>query len=184
MNRLKEYRFCPRCGGKLESKIVKRGEPARLVCLSCDFVFYIDPKIAACTIVESSGKILLLKRAIEPAGGAWVIPGGFVDVGETVLQAAVRETKEEALLDVEPGPLVGVYSYPGVSVIVIVYEAQIIRGIPGAGDESLEAGLFLPSEIPWPSLAFTSTMDALKDYLDRRHPEATLSWNRRSPRDI
>lgn len=168
MHRLEEYRFCPRCGGELESRSLKTGEPDRLVCRACDFVFYLDPKIAACTIIEIDGKILLLKRAIEPALGDWVIPGGFVDAGETVPHAAIRETREESSLEVELGSLVGIYSYSDVSVVIIVYEARVTGGIPKAADESLELRLFEPRDIPWSSLAFTSTRDALQDYLGRR----------------
>ena len=171
MHRINEYRFCPRCGGKLEARRLKKGEPDRLVCGACDLVFYLDPKIAACTIVEIDGKIVLLKRAIEPSLGAWVIPGGFVDAGETVPGAAVRETREESLLEVELGSLVGIYSYTDVSVVIVVYEARAVEGMPTAADESLEVRLFDPSEIPWSSLAFTSTRDALRDYLARHYPE-------------
>ncbi|HET58391.1 MAG TPA: NUDIX hydrolase [Deltaproteobacteria bacterium] len=170
MRRNEEYRFCPRCGGELERRQVKKGEPERLVCRRCGFVFYLDPKIAACTIIEVEGKIVLLRRAIHPALGSWVIPGGFVDLGETVPGAAVRETREEASVNVTLGPLVGIYSYPDVSVVIVVYEAVIVGGTPAAGDESSELGLFEPSGIPWQSLAFASTSDALRDYLKGRHP--------------
>ena len=173
MQRISEYRFCPRCSGDLNARRIKAGEPERLVCHACDFVFYLDPKIAACTIVEIDGKILLLRRAIEPSLGDWVIPGGFVDAGETVPDAAIRETREESSLEVALGPLVGIYSYPNVSVVIVVYEALDVKGTPTAADESLEVGLFDPPDIPWSSLAFTSTRDALRDYLARRgvHPD-------------
>lgn len=173
MQRISEYRFCPRCSGDLNARRIKAGEPERLVCHACNFVFYLDPKIAACTIVEIDGKILLLRRAIEPSLGDWVIPGGFVDAGEAVPDAAIRETREESSLDVEIGPLVGIYSYTDVSVVIIVYEAYVTGGTPTAADESFEARLFDPAEIPWSSLAFTSTRDALRDYLGRRHPGVT-----------
>jgi NADH pyrophosphatase NudC (nudix superfamily) len=113
MHRNKDYRFCPLCGGGLNKKRIKDGEPERLVCSGCDYVYYIDPKIAACTIIDIDGKIVMLKRGIRPSMGKWVIPGGFVDVGETVPDAAAREAWEEVRLKVEIGPLVGVYSYPG-----------------------------------------------------------------------
>ena len=76
----------------LETRSLKTGEPARLVCSACDFVFYLDPKVAACTISIVDGGIVLLRRGIEPQWGRWVFPGGFVDRGETVQDAAVRET--------------------------------------------------------------------------------------------
>src|SRR5688572_3910119 len=94
------YRFCPRCGGALEARLLKDSEPARLVCTGCEFVFYLDPKVAACTICMVDGGIVLLRRGIEPQYGKWVFPGGFVDRGEIVSDAAVRETREEVNLRV------------------------------------------------------------------------------------
>lgn len=167
MERNRTYRFCPLCGGSLVLRNIKEGEPNRLVCTGCGGVLYLDPKVAACAIVEIEGKILMVRRAIPPAVGKWVIPGGFVDAGESVPDAAVRETSEEAGLDVEPGPLVGVYSYPGQTVIIIVYQAFVKNGTPQAGDETLETKLFLPSDIPWDDIAFSSTRDALIDYLKK-----------------
>jgi 8-oxo-dGTP diphosphatase len=171
MHRNEDYRFCLLCGGALKKKQIKAGEPERLICSECSYVFYIEPKIAACTIIDIDGKIVMSKRAIPPSVGKWVIPGGFVDVGETVPVAAAREAWEEVRLKVTIGPLVGVYSYPDTSVIIIVYEAEAENGVPRAGDETLAVDLFSPSEIPWDDVAFSSTVDALKDYLAKHCPE-------------
>jgi 8-oxo-dGTP diphosphatase len=171
MHRNENYRFCPLCGGTLEKKQMKEGEPERLLCSECGYVFYIDPKIAACTIIDIDGRIVMLKRAIPPSVGKWVIPGGFVDVGETVPAAAAREAREEVGLEVTIGSLVGVYSYPETSVVIIVYEAEAKEGLPRAADEALAVDLFRPLEIPWDDIAFSSTVDALKDYLAKHDPE-------------
>ena len=88
------FRFCPKCAAALEPRMMKDAEPPRLVCVSCGFVFYLDPKVAACTIALVDGGIVLLRRGIEPQMGKWVFPGGFVDRGESVQAAAVRETLE------------------------------------------------------------------------------------------
>ena len=160
-----EYRFCPRCGGDLEKRIVKPTEPKRLVCLNCSFIFYQDPKVVAGTIFTLDGRIVLLKRGVEPAMGKWVFPGGYVDRGESVHEAAIRETKEESQMDVKLGPLLNVYSYPRSPNIIVVYAAEAVGGELGAGDESVEARVFAPAEIPWNDLAFDSTRDALKDYI-------------------
>src|SRR5262245_30202621 len=95
------YRYCPRCGHGLETRSLKPNEPDRLVCPRCGFVFYIDPKIAVGTIIRSqNGRIVLVRRSIEPGYGKWVFPGGYVDRGEPLTMAALREAREECGLDV------------------------------------------------------------------------------------
>jgi ADP-ribose pyrophosphatase YjhB (NUDIX family) len=160
-----EYRYCPRCAGVLDKRVVKPTEPKRLVCQACSFIFYQDPKVVAGTIFTVDGGIVLLKRAVEPALGKWVFPGGYVDRGESVQEAAIRETKEESQVDVTLGPLLNVYSYPRSPNIIVVYTAAVSGGELAAGDESLEAGTFAPSAIPWQELAFDSTKEALRDYI-------------------
>src|SRR3990172_7979680 len=160
-----EYRFCPRCGGGLDKRVVKPMEPKRLVCQVCSFIFYQDPKVVAGTVFTVDGGIVLLKRSVEPALGKWVFPGGYVDRGEAVHEAAVRETLEESCLEVKLGPLLNVYSYPRSANVIVVYTAEVIGGRLSAGDESLEAGAFPPSKIPWDELAFDSTKEALQDYI-------------------
>jgi ADP-ribose pyrophosphatase YjhB (NUDIX family) len=168
------YRFCPRCAGDLEARVIKQGEPPRLVCARCGFVFYLDPKVAACTITLWDGGIVLLRRAIEPSLGKWVFPGGFVDRGETVGGAAVRETLEEVNLRVSLTGILDAYSYPGSQVVVVVYAAEVVGGRPEARDECLEVRTFLPEEIPWDDLAFESTREALRDYVRRFFPRARV----------
>src|ERR1044072_3159072 len=106
------YRFCTRCGGTLAWRVLKESEPQRLVCQACAFVFYLDPKVAACTICMVDGGIVLLKRAIEPRLGTWVVRGGLVAGGEAVAAAAVRETLEESKLRVTLTGILDVYSFP------------------------------------------------------------------------
>ena len=158
------YRFCPRCGGALAPRIVKSNEPERLVCGTCSFIFYQDPKVVAGTVCTLDGGVVLLRRGIEPAMGKWVFPGGYVDRGESTTEAAVRETLEESRLEVAPRSLLGVYSYPKSPNIIIVYVADVVGGTLAAGDESTEAGTFPLSRIPWDELAFPSTVEALEDF--------------------
>ncbi|MGH7826522.1 MAG: NUDIX hydrolase [Candidatus Binatia bacterium] len=160
-----QFRYCPRCGGELENRVVKPAEPKRLVCQACSFIFYQDPKVVAGTIFTLSGGIVLLKRGVEPALGKWVFPGGYVDRGESVQDAAIRETKEESNLDVKLGSLLNVYSYQNSPNVIVVYTAEVVGGTLTAADESIEALTFLPAEIPWDGLAFASTKDAIVDYI-------------------
>jgi 8-oxo-dGTP diphosphatase len=161
----KQFHFCPQCGGTLIQRRLKPIEPERRVCNVCAFIFYDDPKVAACTIPIIDDQVVLLKRAIEPSYGKWVFPGGFLDRGERVEDAAIRETWEEVNLKVEITRLLNVYSYSGYPVVVIVYLAKIVSGQLQAMDETLEVRTFPLVEIPWEELAFRSTYDALKDYL-------------------
>lgn len=170
------YRFCPRCGCGLQPRALKQGEPERLVCQGpgCGFVFYLDPKVAACTICMIDGKLVLLRRGIEPQLGKWVFPGGFVDRGEAVADAAVRETLEEANLRVSLTGILDAYSFSQSEVVVIVYAAEVLEGTPEARDESLEVRLFLPEDVPWDELAFPSTRAALRDYIHRFFPRVKI----------
>jgi 8-oxo-dGTP diphosphatase len=164
------FGFCPVCGGPFRVTVLKAGEPARYVCQSCAFIYYLDPKVAVGTIIRmpDADGVILARRAIEPGHGMWVFPGGYVDRGEVVERAAVREAREEVGLDVRLDGLVGIYSYEGRTPIVIVYAAHAEAGEIATDEESLEARLFAPADIPWGDLAFRSTEEALRDYLDGR----------------
>jgi len=160
------YRFCPRCGGPLERRLLKATEPSRLVCATCGFVFYLDPKIAVGTIIRSpSDRLVLVRRAIDPGYGKWVFPGGYVDRGETLTAAAVREAREECGLDVQLDGLVNIYSYAGRAPVIVVYAATATGGTLCVDDESLETAEFDKSSLPWDNLAFRSTHEGLRDYL-------------------
>ena len=163
------YKFCLVCGSPLEPRVLKISEPARLVCTNaaCGFVFYLDPKVAVGTIIKTaSGRIVLVERAIEPGYGKWVFPGGYVDLGEEVTLAAIREAREEAGLEVRIDRLINVYSYAGRAPIIIVYAATAIAGELAMDDEGLEIREFAVDAIPWDELAFRSTQEALRDYLN------------------
>jgi ADP-ribose pyrophosphatase YjhB (NUDIX family) len=163
------YRFCPACGGGLEARTLKTGDPERLVCAACGFVFYIDPKVAVGTIIRvQDDRLVLVRRAIEPGRGLWVFPGGYVDRGEALLDAAVREAREESGLVVRIDRLVNIYSYGGTSPIIVVYAATMMSGELCTDEECLEAALFTRSDIPWDELAFRSTREALEDYFAGR----------------
>jgi len=164
------FRFCPKCGGGLQPRVLKDGEPERFVCGRCGFVLYLDPKVAACTICTVDGGVVLVQRSNEPALGKWVFPGGFVDRGEPVQDAAVRETFEEVGLRVGLSGILDVYSFPDYEVVVVVYAAEVVGGTLEARDECLDARAFPPEAIPWDELAFESTRAALKDYLRRFYP--------------
>lgn len=169
------YKYCPHCGGELEERLLKPGEPPRLVCTACGFVFYIDPKLAVIGLVPLEGGLVLARRAIDPGYGLWVVPGGFVDVGERLEEAVVRETLEETRLQVEVVQLLNIYSYKNHRTVVAAYLTRYLAGELAAGDETLEARVFRPEEIPWEEIAFSSTREALQEYL-RWLKAGRLSW--------
>ena len=161
-----EYRFCPACGGGLATRVLKQGDPERLVCGACGFVFYMDPKVAVGTIIRmADDRLVLVRRAIEPGYGLWVFPGGYVDRGEEITEAAIREAREECGLEVRLDGLINIYSYKGRIPIIIVYAASVVGGELCTDEECLETRLFRRDEIPWNELAFRSTGEALRDYL-------------------
>jgi NADH pyrophosphatase NudC (nudix superfamily) len=113
--------FCSRCGARLRIGMVPGEDRERLACDACGYIAYVNPRLVVTAIpVTDSGEVILLRRGIEPAYGSWAQPGGFLEVDETVNQAAIRETFEETGLIVEPGEIVGLYSR---------LEAAVARGM-------------------------------------------------------
>jgi 8-oxo-dGTP diphosphatase len=172
-------KFCPRCGCVLEERYIEIEQHVRKVCSGCGFIFYLNPKVVAAAIPRQNDQIWLLRRNIDPAFGSWTFPGGYVDLGESVPDAAIRETREETRLDVRIDSLLNIYSYARVGIVVVVYRATVIGGAPGITPESLEVRTFCLDEIPWASLAFPSTREALTDYL-----EAEKQVHERNPSGI
>jgi 8-oxo-dGTP diphosphatase len=166
-----EYSFCPRCGGRFEERVLKEGDPERLVCGSCGFVFYLGPKLVAGAIFELEGEIVLVQRDIEPGYGKWTFPGGFVERGERAEDAAEREVLEECGLEIRTRGIIGLYSYEGQIPAIAVFGANVIGGEPVPLDETMDVKGFPRDGLPWSEMAFTSTEQALKDYLRNRTAE-------------
>lgn len=158
-------KFCLRCGGGLALKFVEAENTRRLVCGACTFITYQNPHIVAATLPVRNGKIYLLRRNIEPALGLWTFPAGYMELGETVAEAALRETWEEIRAKAHLEGLQGIYSYPNSSIVNIVYRARVVGPAPRPGIESQCVEAFRPSDIPWNELAFRSTFHALKDWV-------------------
>jgi ADP-ribose pyrophosphatase YjhB (NUDIX family) len=160
-------RYCPICGGTLGRAAVPPDQREQAVCTGCGFVFYLNPKVVAGTIPEQDGRVLLTRRSISPGRGLWTFPGGFVDFGESVVDAAVRETFEETGLEVELTGLHNVYSYPG-SPVIIVYRAVVVGGTLTMCDENDCLEWVAPEAIDWDTLAFPSTREALREWVAAR----------------
>ena len=159
---LEDAKFCPRCSAPAEVDF-----PHSIACGECGYCAYYNPKPVACALTTTrAGKVILLRRGFEPGKGLWTIPGGFVDLGESVEQAAVREAMEELKIKVELTGFVGVYSRPDDRIVLLVHSA-ITDDAPQLTDEATEILIVDPSEIPWEDLAFWSTAEALRDYISR-----------------
>ena len=167
--------FCSRCGTALRFGQIDGEDRDRLSCPDCGHIAYINPRLVVTAIpITDQGEILLLRRGIEPGRGQWAQPGGFLEVDETVYQAAIRETMEETGLLVEPGELIGLYTRLEAAVVTIAFEARIVGGTAAPTPEALEIATFAPESIPWSGLAFRTTMWALRDWIDLRRPD--LTW--------
>jgi len=151
--------FCQRCGEPTsERRVEGRTRP---VCTGCGAVVYLDPKLAVTVVIERDGRVLLGKRAAwTRSPGAWSFPAGFVERGEVVEAAAAREVAEETGLTIELGPVLGVFSEPDETVVLLVYPALSFVGEPVAGDDLSELDWF-PLTAP-PELAFPHDMAILQ----------------------
>ena len=133
----------------------------RLVCPDCGYIEYANPKVVVGAVCTWEDKVLLCRRAIEPQLGLWTIPAGFMELGESTSEGAIREVWEEACARVRVEGLVGVYEIPRISQVQMIYRAAMIDPAHAPGVESLEVRLFAWTDIPWSTLAFPSVAWAL-----------------------
>ena len=157
--------YCHRCGAVLGKACVAGA--LRPKCESCGAVVFLDPKVAVVVIASQDSRILMVKRDIDPMMGRWSFPSGYVDRGEVVEDAAVREVREETNVDVSLDALLGVYSRKGAPVVLVAYAASIVGGRPQAGDEAQEVDMFAVDELP--PLPFPDDAEIVADW--RRHTE-------------
>ncbi|MEJ2748833.1 MAG: NUDIX domain-containing protein [Anaerolineae bacterium] len=158
-----DFVYCPRCATPLVTRPVI--DKLRRTCPQCGYIYFTDPKVGVGVfVVDDDGKVLLVRRRMNPEKGKWSIPAGFLDRGEDPQETAVREALEETNLVVEIESLIDVYynavsSGPGAS-IFILYQARLVGGQLRAGDDADAAAFFGLDELP--ELAFASTRDAIK----------------------
>jgi ADP-ribose pyrophosphatase YjhB (NUDIX family) len=157
-------RFCGMCGAGLDERYHPADGCNRLVCVGCGRVQYRNPIVVGAVILEDDGQVLLLRRARAPQAGTWVFPGGFVELGETVAEAAARECVEETGVVPHIGALVGVYDRPGPGIVIVVFRGTVASGTAGPGSEATEVRWFTSGDIPWAELAFDTTEAALRDW--------------------
>ncbi|KXJ44610.1 MAG: ADP-ribose pyrophosphatase [Cycloclasticus sp. Phe_18] len=161
-------KYCPQCGNKTESKTPAGDNQVRDVCDSCDLVHYQNPRIIAGCIPVWGDKVLLCKRAINPRKGFWTLPAGFMELGETTEQAAIRETLEEAEASVQVQELYAVFNLPHIDQVYVMYRSALLKPEFSSGVESIEVRLFAEHEIPWDELAFETMRMSLEFYFEDR----------------
>ena len=166
-----DLQYCAQCGAPLIVRMIDTEDRPRLMC-DRGHIMYVNPKLVVGVIPERRGRILLLRRAIEPRYGSWTFPGGFMEIDETVEEAAAREAEEETGIEVRVLDLIGVYSKPGPApgpgVVSIVFRGTATQGRPEPGREALETRWFRPADIPWQELAYETTRWALSDWAEHR----------------
>ncbi len=161
--------FCNDCGGPLQVRIPEGDNRPRDVCQQCQRVHYQNPRIVAGCLPYWGERVLLCRRAIEPRRGYWTLPAGFMENGETIAEAAARETWEEARAEVAELQLYTLFDLPHISQVYMLFRAPMRSEAFAAGDESLEVRLFEEHEIPWHELAFPTIGRTLEYFFaDRR----------------
>jgi ADP-ribose pyrophosphatase YjhB (NUDIX family) len=161
-------RFCVLCGGELRLRRVAADDRLRRVCAVCGHVHYENPKVVIGAACLHDGRVLLCRRAIEPRAGFWTVPAGFLELGESPEEGAMREAQEEARARIAIEGLVAVYSIPRIGQVQLLYRAQLLDPGVSPGLESLEVGLFGFEEIPWPELAFPTVERLLRRTMELR----------------
>lgn len=158
----RSIQHCNRCGGPVAYRVPEGDTHARAVCPACGHIQYENPRNIVGTLPVWEDKILLCRRAIEPRHGFWTLPAGFMELGETTAEGALRETREEAGVEVELGGLYCVANVRPADQVYLLYRARILQPHWDPGPETLEARLFDAAEVPWDALAFRTVHEALR----------------------
>jgi 8-oxo-dGTP diphosphatase len=160
-----DMQYCPKCATKLELR--STGDRQRPICPACGFVFYFNPVVGAGALVEKDGRVVLVRRGVEPKLGYWSLPSGYVEADEMAEEAAVREMEEETGLQIEIDDLLGVYSFGGEpqTGVLILYSAHPVGGELRPGDDAQAVQTFDPSDMPPDEqIAFRTHLQALRDW--------------------
>lgn len=163
-----DFRFCPRCGGRLSAGHPDgcADEPEQPICDACGFIFWQNSKPCAAVLVLKDGRLLLVKRAVEPFKGQWDVPGGFLNEGEHPEAGAVRELREETGLEIRLTGLVGIfmgmdYYTTGGATLNVFYTGEVAGGEETAGSDATALRWFAFDEIP-EQVAFACNREAIR----------------------
>lgn len=162
-------RYCRACGGAVHYVVPADDNRPRATCTACATIHYENPLTVVGAVCTWEDRVLLCRRNIEPRRGLWTLPAGFMELGETSAQGALRETHEEAGAQVALDGLFAVINLAQVGQVHLFYRGQMSSAQLNPGPETQEAALFREDEIPWEQLAFRTVHQTLQRYFaDRR----------------
>jgi ADP-ribose pyrophosphatase YjhB (NUDIX family) len=161
-------KYCSHCRANLVITIPEGDNRERYTCPACETIFYQNPRIIAGCIPVYKDQVLLCRRAIEPRKGCWTLPAGFMENGESTIEAAQRETWEEALAKTDIGSLFSICNIPHLNQVHLFYLATLPKPEFGVGEESLEVELFFEADIPWRELSFGTVKHSLQRFFRDR----------------
>lgn len=159
-------KYCSICGTALSRRIPPEDNRMRDVCDHCGAVHYQNPRNVVGVVPIYGDRVLLCRRAIEPRFGKWTLPAGFMELGETTAQGAMRETQEEAGAQIELGPLYTIIDVPQAEQVHFFYLAKVTSAALYPGPESIEAAFFRLEDIPWSELSFRTVSTTLQHYVE------------------
>lgn len=164
----RSIKHCRACGGAAHYQVPPDDNRERAVCVDCGTIHYENPLNVVGTVPVWQDQVLLCKRNIEPRRGFWTLPAGFMELGESTAEGALRETIEEAGADVDMGGLFTLLNVVRVGQVHMFYLATLRRPEFEPGPETMEARLFDEDEIPWEEIAFRTTRETLMRFFDDR----------------
>lgn len=168
-------KYCSECGNPVVHRVPEGDNLPRHICENCNLVHYQNPKLVVGCLPVWNEQVLLCKRAIEPCSGLWTLPAGFMENSETLEQAAIRESQEEANANLEIESLYTITSLPHINQVYVLYRAKLLDLAFSPGIESLDVQLFHEHEIPWEQLAFKTIEISLKHFFhDRKQQQFNI----------
>lgn len=160
---------CRQCGAPVVYRLPDDGDTKpRAVCTACATVHYENPLNVVGTVPVWGDQVLLCRRAIEPRYGLWTLPAGFMELGESTQDGALRETEEEAGARVEMQGLYTVLNVVRVGQVHLFYRARLLDIDFAPGTETLETRLFFEHEVPWDQIAFRTVRETLQHFFADR----------------
>jgi ADP-ribose pyrophosphatase YjhB (NUDIX family) len=164
----RRIQHCRVCGGKTEYRVPPEDNRERATCTACGEIHYENPLNVVGTVPVWGEQVLLCRRNIEPRHGFWTLPAGFMELGETTAEGALRETIEEAGAKVKMQGLFTVLNVVRVGQVHLFYRAQMLDTTLAPGPETIEARLFREDEVPWDELAFRTVRQTLELFFEDR----------------